>query len=290
VKHLLAVGLLLPAAAAGAPLTFETALPVAQHSFVARTVLVNAELDGRGLPGNPEVRANEFMAALGYGLAPRLAAFATLPYLRRSMRVDSDGGRVARRVQGVGDPTGFLRYTLYQRDSPGGTLRLAPVAGVKAPVATDDEADALGPLPRAFQRSSGGWDGFAASVLTRQTLAWQFDAQALYRINGAHAGFAPGNEARLDASLQYRLWPRRLEGGNPGFTYLLLESGLARRGRDRRDGQAEPSGGTQWTLTPGLQYIAPRWVAEAGVQWPLVQNVRGLELERAVVLSLRANF
>ncbi len=74
---------------------------------------------------------------------------------------------------------------------------------------------ALGRVPSPLQPDSGALDVFGGAVATYQTLDYQLDAQLAYRRNGEANGFRTGDEWRLDASLQYRLWPRRL-GSGPG--------------------------------------------------------------------------
>jgi len=51
-------------------------------------------------------------------------------------------------------------------------------------------------------------------------------------------------------------------------------------------------GGTSLFLSPGIQYVTRRWVVEAIVQLPLVQNRNGLELEDHFMMraGIRVNF
>lgn len=52
------------------------------------------------------------------------------------------------------------------------------------------------------------------------------------------------------------------------------------------------SGGVTWALAPGVQYITKRFVFEAAIQIPLVQNFHGSALENdyTATLSTRINF
>ena len=150
-----------------------------------------------------------------------------------------------------------------------------------------------GRLPANLQLGSGSWDPFGGVVATYQTLEYQVDAQASYKINTEANSFEFGDEARLDASLQYRLWPRELGPGVPGFLYGVLEGNLVYRGKSERGGIDDPnSGGTSLFLAPGLQYVTKRWIVEAIVQLPVVQDLNGdaLEDDFTVRAGFRVNF
>jgi hypothetical protein len=122
----------------------------------------------------------------------------------------------------------------------------------------------------------GHYPAFAGLVGTWQTLDYQVDAQFVYRAHGRHEGFSPGDEVRFDASLQYRVWPAELGAGTRGFVYAVLESNLEHRRRDVVDGDLDAdSGGTQWLVAPGLQYVGRRWIAEAAAQLPVSQSPQG---------------
>lgn len=281
--------------ATAAPNTFNTALPVAQGEFIWREQAVFRERSSGG-PRDRDVSISALVSVLGYGFNSRLAVFGAAPYFfKKDLDVTTPMGRIHRDTAGLGDVTAFVRYTAYKHDFTGGTFRVAPFAGVTAPTGDDNDRDRFGELPRPLQVGDGAWDGFGGVVTTYQTLQYQLDAQLLYRENGRHAGFARGDEARFDASLQYRVWPRSLENvsGTPGFVYALLESNLVHRDRnDVGNGTDPDSGGMQWLLAPGLQYIGRRWIFEGTVQLPVVSNPHGnaLEDDAIVRVGFRRNF
>ena len=177
----------------------------------------------------------------------------------------------------------------------GSTFRVAPVFGLTAPTGDDNDSDRFGELPRPLQAGDGAWDIFGGAVVTYQTLQYQVDGQLLYRENGRHDGFARGDETRFDASLQYRIWPRSMKGvpGTPGFVYALLESNLIDRERDDvGSGTDANSGGTQWLLAPGLQYVSRGWIVEGTVQLPVAENPHGdaIQDDSIVRVGFRRNF
>ncbi len=292
----LAAGVLLlasPGSGSAAPLGFNTALPVARGELVFRgQVIAGGSGDDPG-PGDRELSSVAAVSVLGYGVTPRLAVFGVLPRVDRELEVTAGGARRHRKASGLGDIALFGRHTLFRRDGPGRSFRVAPFLGVEAPTGDDDAHDALGRLPPGVQPGSGAWDLFGGVVATWQTLRLQLDVQASYRANGEANGFEAGDVARLDGSLQYRLWPRRLGRGVPAFLYGVLEVGLAHEGRNHEGGREDPdSGGTRLFLTPGLQYVTRRWILEGGVQLPVVQDLNGLALERGPVVraGFRVNF
>jgi hypothetical protein len=165
-----------------APITFNTALPVAKGEFVSRTQLIASQSGDDPSGANRDRTSRALAQVLGYGVSPKLAVFGVLPFVDNELKATSGGQRVTRSASGVGasgvgDLTVFGRYTVHQKDQPGRTLRVAPFFGVKAPTGEDDETDALGRLPPSVQVGSGSWDALAGVVATYQTLRYQVDSQ-----------------------------------------------------------------------------------------------------------------
>ena len=280
-------------AAVSAPITFNTALPVAKGEFVAREQWIINESGDDPSGADRDRTSRAVISVLGYGVNSKLAVFGVLPYLNNELKVSTGGQRVTRRATGFGDLTVFGRYTVHQKDQPGRTFRVAPFFGVKAPSGEDDETDALGRLPSSIQVGSGSWDPFVGVVATHQTLRYQVDSQFSYRANNKANNLDAGDVMRLDGSLQYRLRPRELTGGVPGFLYGVIEANLIHRDKNRVCGSTDPnSGGTTLFLTPGVQYITKRWIVEGAVQIPVSQDLNGTALENDFIAraSVRFNF
>ncbi|MFQ5773755.1 MAG: transporter [Kiloniellaceae bacterium] len=280
--------------ARAAPETFNTALPVAKGEFVFREQFLYKRASDDPSPADREVDVLGGISVLGYGVTGDLAVFGVLPYLDKDLDVTTPTGqRVTRSTSGIGDARLFGRYTVHKDNFPGGSFRVAPFAGLEFPTGDDDDDDSLGELPATLQLGSGSWDPFAGVVATYQRLDYQLDAQASYKVNTEANGFEFGDEARLDASLQYRLWPRELSGGVPGFLYGVVETNLIHQGKNEIDGAADPdSGGTTLFVAPGLQYVTRRWILEAIVQIPAFQDLNGSALgdDFTVRAGFRLNF
>lgn len=290
------LGALVVSPAPGAPITFNTALPVPQGEGIVRLQWQRLSSGDDSTPLGRALEVEAVPLVLAWGATPRLALFAVVPFLDKELELNTLAGRRTRGDSGLGDISVLARYTVWQRDRRGSTWRLAPFAGFEAPTGRDDARDALGRLPRPLQLGSGSWDPRAGLIFTRQTLGWQVDAAISFQDNRAADGFELGDEARLDLSYQHRLWPRRLDragGGVPAFLYGVIESNVIDQNEHRTADVADDgTGGTVWFLTPGLQYVTRRWVAEAAVQVPVTQDLGATELERepTLILSARLNF
>lgn len=275
------------------PITFNTALPVAKNEFIFRQQFVVNQSGHDASAADRDRTTWAAISVLGYGVSSKLALFAVLPYVNKSLDITVSGQRFNRDDDGLGDISLFGRYTVYQQDWPGRTLRIAPFAGFKAPTGKDDASDKIGRLPPSVQSGSGSWDAFGGIVTSYQTLGYEVDGQISYRGNGTANIFSAGDQLQLDASIQYRLWPKTLTGDSSGFLYGVLESNVLFRQKNRVNSQTDHnSGGSQWFLTPGLQYVTRRWVIETAVQIPVIQQLNGTALENEFIVrtGFRFNF
>ena len=279
--------------AVAAPITFNTALPVGKGEFVNRELLVLTRSGDDPSGAERDVNVNALVSVLGYGISGDLAVFGVLPYVDKELQTTIGGTRVTRSSEGFGDVSLFARYTFFKQDARGHTFRIAAFGGVKTPTGEDDESDALGRLLIPLQSGTGSWDGFGGVIATYQTLAFQVDAQASYTAKTEANDFEAGDEARLDGSLQYRLLPRTLGKGIPGFLYGVLEANVIYRDENQAFGSRDRnSGGTSIFLSPGVQYVTKRYILEGSVQLPVSQNLNGDALENDYVarVGFRWNF
>jgi hypothetical protein len=276
-----------------APITFNTALPVAEGEFIVREQFVLEQSGDDPSSADRDRTAWSVVSVLGYGVTSDLALFGVIPYVDKDLKTTISGERRTHSANGLGDISLFGRYTLFKNNFPGGNFRVAPFAGVETPTGDDDESDAFGRKPASVQPGSGSWDPFGGIVATYQVLDFQVDAQVSYKANTEANDFEFGDVARLDGSLQYRLWPRELGAGVPGFLYGVLEANLIHQDKNQVGGKNDPnSGGLSLFVLPGLQYVTKRWIVEAGVQIPVVQDLNGTALEKDYIFraGFRFNF
>lgn len=277
-----------------APETFNTALPVGRGDFVFREQFLYIKASDDPSPADRNLKVLGSISVLGYGATSDLALFGVLPYLDKELDLTTPGGqRMTRSTNGIGDVLLFARYTVFQKDLPGRNFRIAPFLGLKLPTGDDDDRDSFGRLPQPLQLGSGSWDPFGGVIATYQTLDYQVDAQLSYKANTKANGFEFGDEFQFDASLQYRLWPRELGAGVPGFLYGVIETNLLHQAKNEISGTNDRnSGSTKLFLSPGLQYVTKRWILEAIVQLPVVQDLNGMALkdDYSVRAGFRVNF
>ncbi|MCF6287375.1 MAG: hypothetical protein L3K26_19670 [Candidatus Hydrogenedentes bacterium] len=152
----------------------------------------------------------------------------------------------------------------------------------------------FGRLPQGLQAGSGSYDPIIGAVWTTQTLQWELDADVGYKFNTEANNFAFGDVLFYNLSYQRRLWPRSLpEEGVPAFWYGVLElNGTYADNNSIAGREDRNSGGHTMFLSPGVQWVNPRWVLEAAVQIPIVQDLNGsaLEVDYAATMGLRFRF
>ncbi|MBI2928688.1 MAG: transporter [Verrucomicrobia bacterium] len=276
---LLPILMLACASVAAAPINTDTALPVHKGEFLWREQV--RFLKAEDSTGDLEVIA--VPSVLVYGFTEKFALIGIAPYLDKSFK--AGGGE--RGDHGLGDVTLLGRHQIFQLDRPGETFRAQLLGGLKLPTGEDDERDALGRLPQPLQLGSGSYDPIVAGVFTWQRLRWQADFDVVYKINTEANDFRFGNTLAHDAAFQYRLWPWQLpERGVPHFVYGVLElNGVWAERSELSGGNIGASGGYTLFLSPGLQYVAKRWVAEVSVQLPVVQELNGGQLKTDFILA-----
>lgn len=276
-----------------AQITTNNALPVGEGKGIFRVQNKIIRAAGDPTNSNRELLVQAFPLVGVYGITPRLALFGVLPVLDKSLTFTAPQGRITRSGNfGLGDARLFVRYDIFRKSSKGKILSISPFGGAELPTGSDNERDNFGRLPQPLQLGSGTVDPFFGAVLTYQTLQWFFDAATSYQINPEANNFTFGNEYRLDGVVKYRLFPRELRSGVPGFFYLVLESNLIIQNNNQINGFDDPnSGGTIWFADPALQYITRKFVFEGAIQLPVVQNLNGMALENDFIttLSIRIN-
>jgi len=277
-----------------APISFNTALPVAKNAFLNREQFVFRRFKSDSSPLNRNLEVNGLISVLGIGVTTKLALFGALPYFDKTLNLDINGQTISRETNNVGDMRWFARYTFLQKDEPSKTLRVAAFGGIKAPTGDDTAIDSLGTLPIPLQTGTGSWDYFAGTVITYQVLDYQIDAQLRADQKSKANNVKLGDEFRADISLQYRISP--LNNDTHSFLYAVLESNLIYQKRTRISGITDfndpNSGAITLFITPGIQYVTVKYILEAGIQIPVTQKLHGnaLETDYLFTTGFRINF
>jgi len=268
-------GIFLAFMATAAPINSNNALPVHEGELLWREQVrfIKAEDSAHDL----EVFA--VPSVLVYGVTEKFALVGMIPWLDKNLGIKTAG--IERGDEGFGDTTLLGRYQVFQSDRTGETLRTHVLAGLKVPTGQDDAGDPLGQLPPPLQLGSGSYDPIMGGVFTWQTLGWQADFDVVYKINTEANGFKFGNTLEHNASFQYRLLPGELpKEGIPSFLYGVLGLNGLREERSEQNGRViGDSGGTTLFISPGLQYVTQRWVAEISLQLPVIQELNGRQIK-----------
>jgi len=264
--------------ARGQGINTHVALAVAEGEGIWRSQLRWSRATDDPSPLDREADVLVAPQILVYGITPKLTVFGILPVLaHREIEV---GGRTVVRDEAVGDLTLLGRYTFFRDDyAPLATRRAAFLGGMKLP----SGADRFG---------TPSFDPILGLVATWAADRHELDGDLLYTVTTERQDFEAGDRLRYDVAYRYRLWPERFRGRLMQLNALVELNGSWTRvtrveGRTRED-----TGGHVLFVSPGLQFVTSRFVVEASLPLPVVQDLRGLQLEAdfVSVLSVRIPF
>ena len=266
--------------AEAAPINSNVALPVRKGGFVFRSQVkwLRATDDPTSL--NREVNVVAIPNVLVYGATPDLALFTIFPYIFRNVELtDPSGKRTDKNDNGIGDLNLIARYTVYSRDYPSGTFRIAPLVGVKLPTGDDD----LEPITT---------DSIDFQLGGVSTVTWDFgrheiDADVIYRIKTEADNFDKGDDFVYDLAYEFRVYPWTLpEVGVPNFIYLVAEAnGISSQKSNLNSNTINDSGGHILFFSPGLQFATKRYILESSIQLPVIQDLNGSQVKTDFILT-----
>jgi len=260
---ILVLGVSLPAFAAG--LNTDVALTPPKGGTILRAQARTIRLhdDPTALGRTIDIYLGTLTAV--YGVTERFALLATLRAFHREVDFAAGGGAGN---TGLGDIPLLAKYRFFQKDEPGVTTRWALLGGFELPT-----------FDSTF--SSKSLDPILGTVWTHQELNWWVDWDLVYQVNTA-GGMAGDDLLRADVAYSRRILHG--EGGEKGPWALYVVAEL--NAKYVTDGSLEVLG------SPGIQYITPRYILEAGLQLPLASDMTAPRLETriAVVLSVRIQF
>ncbi len=195
------------------------------------------------------------------------------------MDIDFDSRTQQTASRGIGDFRLFTKYLLYQRDRKLETFRIAAKAAVKLPSGNENKSPALGSGSTDYAFSTvAGW------IKNRIGLY----LEGIYNLNTSNGSTNFGDSFVYNFAFGYRLLPAIYETYPSPQLNGFLEINGATTGRNRINGQIiENSGGTIVFLSPGLQFVGGRkWLLEASLQYPLIQQPNGTQLATDWTISL----
>ena len=243
--------------------------------FVRRTTLLQ---DGDEIPDDMDRRVTVRVTpvAFPYNLfGDRIQVGVIVPF----MDINAQSIAQDRSSFGVGDVRFFAKYLLLQVDRKKETFRMASKAGIKFPTGNENKAPALG---------SGSTDYFFSTVAGWIKNRTGIYLEGIYHLNTSHAQVDFGNSFLYNLALGYRLLPSVYETyPSPQLNGFLEINGTTIAKSEVNGVTNENSGGTTIFLSPGLQYVGGRrWLIEASLQVPIVNEPNGTQLATDWTLSI----
>ena len=252
---------------AKAQITFPSASPISAGNIAVRVQPLVSE----GTQGAQSITGE---GVLIYGASPNLAIISENDLLVANMADVGSGGKKERLTAlGLGNSLEEARYTVFQLDGVGSTIRVAPLVGVSVPTGMDNVNAAL---PRYDQPGSGGWGGKTALTASWQTLDWDTAAEIGYETYSTTAGYQVGNNLEANAGFYYPLWPKIIDSPFEKQLFLSLETNYTSNGYDRLYGHYMPgTGGQLWLIDPGLMYTGALSSINFTFLLPMMQTTNG---------------
>ena len=248
-RYALTVMTVAPAVTLAGPINSDVAFTPREGGSILRLQYTYSEADRHDAA--PGVRSFGARAVLINGITKDLALIFAAPFVHREIDVLGPGGSsLDFRQDGLADVTLLAKYRFWQRDvGPLHTLRWAVLGGINIRSGDSDV-------------TSDSYDPILGAVFSWRRDRSSFDADLLYQLNTA--GGRSGHDAlRYDLAYSYRLLPETFRTSNPYSLRVVAEL----NGRYLTDGSHEVF------LAPGLQFAMPRWVLEASLQLPVVQEL-----------------
>lgn len=230
------------------PINTNAALTPSKGGNIFRLQYTYSEADG-----NDNIRHLNGSGLRGtyvYGWQQNLALFLTVPYANRQVdKLVPRLGRIEEAHDGIADITILAKYRFWQLDTgPGWTARWAVLGGLNIRSGDSDF-------------TSDSYDPILGTVFSWRRGRGRFDTDLIYQFNTGRDGFRH-DDLRYDVSYSIRLWPAVYEPGNAYEFDAVAEL----NGRYSTDKAHEVF------LSPGLQFITQRWILEASIQLPVIQE------------------
>lgn len=198
-------------------------------------------------------------------------------------------------TSGLGDLVVSVKHRFYRWVGPWADRHAAVEVGLKLPTGGTDRP--VGPglpvsLRSRLQPGTGSMDGLVDIVYQQARRRFVFAADVGYRYNTeGDEGYRRGNEAQVNMSVNYVLFPR--DYTRPGHeVFAVLEGTLLNAGKDRLHGAIlTGTDRTGFFLAPGVQYVATeRLFLDLSLQVPVWEDTDRGELASRWNLLAQARY
>ncbi len=210
-----------------------------------------------------------------YNVSTRLLVGGVFPYFNKELETNAG----SMRSSGLGDTKLFAKYVVHQIDKRQETIRFVLKSSVTLPTGDEDAKPALGDGTTDYSFGVvAGW------IKPRVS----FTTEGVYSLNTSRRGLNYGDSFAYNFALGYRLSPAVYERyPSPQVNVYLELNGLTTKRNELNGVNLESTGGTTLLLSPGIQYIGGRkWLVEGSIQFPIVENLNGSQLETDLIASL----
>ncbi len=268
--------------AQGPPINTDTPIMLGVEGRGVRTFLKVVTMDKLFVSGaetadpmNRSMTAFIYPVVVPFNLTPKTQIGAIAPFLTRNFKSTAGDNSQS----GFGDASIFLKHLVLQVDRKAETLRVAIKGSAKFPTGNDSCSPALG---------SGSVDYGISVVAGWIKSRWGLYGETIYNINTSNGATDFGNRFAGNAAVGYRVLPTHYTHYPQPQLNLYLEMNGSVVERTRIDGMENPdSGGSIVLFSPGLQYVGGRrWLIEASVQLPVINEPNGTQLGTSWAASL----
>lgn len=196
---------------------------------------------------------------------------------------------------GFGDVELSGKWRFFRQVGPWFDRHAAIEVGLKLPTGDSGDLDPQLPLPFAHRLTpgSGSTDAFVDLVYQQGQRRFVWGGDLLYRYRGeGEDDYRFGDVLKLSFDVEYVAFPRAYtKPGNEVF--VLLEGAFVHRSDDAFGGRDVGTGGNEFLLAPGIQYIATeRMLLSLSVELPVWSDlgVAALESDWNVLAEIRFAF
>lgn len=257
-QKLIVLGLVVAAGLVGARVNpaqaHEPVFSVGPETIYADGVGIESEFEfGRG----QDERFQALHYEIIYGYSKDLSLTLSIPYIT-GRRLEGNTS------SGLGEIQFRGKYSLFKRDSLGAQDKVTAIFGLKLPTGRETAQPPLG---------SGAVDTMLGISAGHESRKWYRFASLRYLVRNSNNSISPGDRFMYDAAFGLR--PKQSEYLEADFVALLeLNGEFEFAARSAGIKQADSGGNTIW-LGPTALWSKRNVMLKGGLQFPLVQNLRG---------------
>ncbi|MCH8823135.1 MAG: transporter [Planctomycetes bacterium] len=252
---------------AQAPINSNVALQPSKGGLIYRQQFRYTEAGQSSSKGELDIEQATAITTLVYGVSDELTLIFDTPFVL-SRRIENKTTGSDDTDSGFADMRILSKVRLYRDDfGTTDTTRFDLIGGFELPTGRDEF-------------SSDSIDPILGGVFTHIEGRHAFHADAIWNFNTG--GGDPGEDLlKYDLAYSYRLSPETFASTNPAALFGSLEL----------NGLYETNSDNELFISPGLQYVTTRWIIEATVQLPILQDLNHrAERDFIVGIGFRVQF